>query len=453
MKTKEITKFERYFLFILFFELFAGGGGRFFEIGPVSIRQVLFAGAMILFCIRFILNKQTREEILGYFKKPNTAVFWLSIAMVFWIGVSSLLGILHHHPMGTVVTDAFRVIFVIMIIPFIYYIGDGRFSRKDLLKTLFIAALVVSLITITIGIIGKFMNDEQYYYFYQDINKLFPGDLYFRPSRGAFHKSHFLVLFAVIIGIIKLLEKELTKFQGVVLFLGITSIVLSETRGLYLGFLVGILTYLLTKGVIYFTGDRASLNLSKKSNLIRLLVLFLAIGGTMYFYKNSTISRFSKPDDTTSSYHSSIKKNEEVDDVSLNVRVVLLADSVKIVKESPVNMIVGSGYGTKIGKRTTGIEMSFVDIFVEQGVVGVIIWLAFSLLPLYYYFRSFLLSKKLDNTSIGLLGGSLAMILVTNINPFLNSPIGLGYLLPVIVLSYKLFQDSRDNKKGKMQAE
>ena len=32
MKTKEISKFERYFLYILFFELFAGGGGRLIAI-------------------------------------------------------------------------------------------------------------------------------------------------------------------------------------------------------------------------------------------------------------------------------------------------------------------------------------------------------------------------------------------------------------------------------------
>lgn len=449
MKTKEITKFERYFLFILFFELFAGGGGRFFEIGPVSIRQVLFAGAMIIFVARFILNKSTRDEILSYFKKPTTWVFLLSLLMVTWILISAVIGILNNHPIGNVATDAFRVIFVIMIIPFIYYIGENRFSKKDLIKTLFIAAFAVSLITITIGLVGKFMNDEQYYYFYQDINKVFPGDLYFRPSRGAFYKSHFLVLFTIIIGFIKLLEKELTKFEGLVLILGYISIVLSETRGLYLGFLVGVLAYLLTKAVIYFFGDRASLKLDKKSFISRLIILFLAVGGTLFFYQHSTISRFSEPDTSFKSPHHNFEENQEIDDVSLNVRVVLLADSVKIIKESPKNLIIGSGYGTKIGERTIAIEMSFVDILVEQGLIGAVLWFLYSLLPLYYYFRSFLITKKLDNMSIGLLSGSLAMILVTNINPFINTPIGLSFLLPVIVLSYKLFVESKKIIKTK----
>ena len=68
MKTKEISKFERYFLYILFFELFAGGGGRLIAIGPLSIRQILFVGVMAVFLVRFILNADTETrsgDILG----------------------------------------------------------------------------------------------------------------------------------------------------------------------------------------------------------------------------------------------------------------------------------------------------------------------------------------------------------------------------------------------------
>ncbi len=443
MKTKEITKFEKYFLFVLFFELFAGGGGRFIEIGPLSIRQVLFIGILLIFGCRFILNKDSRKELLSYFIKPNTAIFWLSIAMVVWIGASALLGIMNHHGLGMIVTDSLRVIFVILIIPFIYYIDEKRFSVKNLVTVLFWATLVVSLITITITLIGKFMTDSQFYYFYKDVNALFPGDLYFRPSRGVFYKSHFLVLFTLIIGTIKLMEKQLTKFQGLVMVLGTVSVILSETRGLYLGYLVGLLTYVLTKIVIYFWGNRQSLALSKKNNVRRLIILVVAIMGTFYFYTNSTISRFSEPGGASQSEY---QEEQPVEDVSMNVRLVLFQDSIRIIKASKVGAIVGNGYGTKIGDRITGIEMSFVDIYVEQGLIGTLIWLLYALLPLYYFFRSFMIRKKLDNINIGLLGCTLAMILVTNINPFLNGPIGLGFLLPVIVLSYKLFRDSKDNK-------
>lgn len=447
MAQKQITKFERYFLFVLFFELFAGGGGRLIEFGPISIRQVLFLGVLVMFTIRFIVNKRTREEILGYFIHPNTAIFWTSIAMVVWIAFSAINGYVNGHSLGVIFADVIRVCYVILIIPFIYYIGENRFTIKNLLQTLFFAALIISIVTILIGLIGKFMSDSQFFYFYKDINKIFTGDLYFRPSRGVFHKSHFLVLFTVIIGVIKLLENELSVPAGVVSLICFISIVFSETRGLYLGILVALITYLLVKAVCFFWGDKKSLNLTRNNVIKRVILILLLVLVTAHFYSNSTISRFSQPGGGPTS-EQKLEDGKLIEDESLNVRFVLLTDSLKIIQKSSKVAILGNGYGTKIGKRSTGIEMTFVDIFVEQGLVGVVVWLAFSLLPLLYIFKSFLITKRVSNIYVGLLACSFSMLLVTNINPFLNSPIGLGFLLPVSVLSYKLFIES---KKGEVK--
>lgn len=449
MEVSKITKFEKFFLYLLFFELFAGGGGRFFAVGPISIRQILFLLLFLIFSIRFITTKSVRNEVLVYFKHPKTMIFGLSVAMLVWIFFSGFIGFLHHHPSGIIVTDILRVIYIVMILPLIYYIDESRFSAKDLVKTLFAAALVISVVTIAIGIIGKFMSDYDFYYFYQDINKVFPSDLYFRPSRGVFHKSHFLILFTLIIASVKFMERNITLFQSLVGVVAAVSIVFSETRGLYLGYVTGLITYILVKTVVYFWGNRQSLALNKKNNLRRIIFLILACFLAVHFYTNSTISRFSdggKQKDAPIS--SNLKTEIELDDVSLNVRVVLLKDSIRILKSSKAALVIGSGYGQKIGERDNTIEMSFVDILVEQGAVGVLIWLLFSLLPLYYYFRAFLIQKQLANIHVALLGCSLAMLVVTNINPFLNSPIGLGFLLPVIVISYKVYRQALLEKKS-----
>ncbi|MGO2907106.1 MAG: O-antigen ligase family protein [Lacticaseibacillus paracasei] len=443
MKKMEISKFERYFLYILFFELFAGGGGHLLAVGPLSIRQILFAGLIIIFAIRFVVSPDTRREIWQYFRHPNTAVFWLSLLMTAWIFVSSFIGIIHGHGAGPVATDFFRVIYVILIIPFIYYVGEHRLSVNDLVRCLFVAAGVVAILTVFISLTGKFIDDATFHHFYEWINGLMPGDLFFRPSRGVFYKSDFLVMFAVIIGLIKLAEKKISLGEGIVLILGSLSIILSETRGLYLGILVGIGTYIAVKVVIYFWGDRYSLNLNRAMNIRRALVLLVTVALCGFFYTNATIARFSKPSPSDIRQEDRLKKqdrNISGDDISLSSRFVLLSDAMDIVKsESAVGVVVGNGYGTTIGNTKIGIEMSFVDILVEQGAMGLVLWLAFALLPLYYFFRSFLLSRQLADIYIGLLGSSLSMILVTNINPFLNSPIGLGFLLPVIVIAYKAF--------------
>lgn len=167
------------------------------------------------------------------------------------------------------------------------------------------------------------------------------------------------------------------------------------------------------------------------------------------FYNNATIARFSKSSGADIREEKKFKWQDSGDanDTSLRSRFVLLTDATKIIKSEPiVGKIVGNGYGTVIGDRKNGIEMSFVDILVEQGVIGLAIWLAFSLLPLYYFFKSFLLSKQLADSYIGLLGSTLSMLVVTNINPFLNSPIGLGFLLPVIVIAYKQFIATKESR-------
>lgn len=436
LRKQQITKWERWLLFLLFFELFAGGGGRIFSIGSISIRQILFGAILLVFLTRLLLNAQTRKEILQYFTKHNTAVFWVSLLMLFWIIFSSIWGIVQHHGLRMVLTDSFRVIFIVMIIPLIYYVGENRFSKSDFLKVLYFAALFVSLLTIFISVTGKLLNEHQFYYFYKNINSIFPGDLFFRPSRGVFYKSLFLVLFALIAFSVEYMSGKLTKFHAVTMGLSSLAIIFSETRGLYLGFLVGLLTFLLVKAVIHFWGKPLS-KITSKQPWFNILFLIIAISGTLYFYENSTIARFSEPDTTLPSENHASPDQKPVNDESVNVRFVLLNDSVKLINKSPLALLVGNGYGTKIGKRTGGIEMTFVDIMVEQGIFGVALWLALSLLPLFYYFRAFLRQGDLPSDDIALLGCSLAMILMTNINPFLNSPIGLGFLLPVVVLAFK----------------
>ncbi|WP_203633374.1 hypothetical protein [Lacticaseibacillus suibinensis] len=449
MQNSRFSKFERWYLYLLFFELFAGGGGRLITFGPLSIRQLLFGGLLVIYLVRLCLDAQARNELAQLFKRPGEPIFWVIAALTGWIFVSGLIGLVNGHAAGLVVTDVLRVIYVLIAFPFFYYIRPARFTMKDFLQVVIWSSFVVGLLTVGISLTAKALPGAEFMKFYDLMNRLLPGDLFFRPSGGVFYKSMFVSMFMLVIGSIAVLDRKATWFVGMVTMLSAVSIVLSESRGLILGYVLGLVVYLLVRLVVYLWGNRQSIATSRKMRVFQVIFLITAFGLSFYFYKNSTIARFGGdlPGERVSVAQDSGSKHE---DTSMSSRFILMSDSIKLVRSSAARTVVGHGYGTTIGTRKTGIEMSFIDILVEQGAIGFLLWLAIGLLPLYYYFRSFRRTGELTTVHIGLLASTIAMLLVTNINPFLNSPIGLGFLLAVIMIAYELFDGKQAASRGNM---
>ena len=101
----------------------------------------------------------------------------------------------------------------------------------------------------------------------------------------------------------------------------------------------------------------------------------------------------------------------------------------------PDYFIFGKGYGSEIAGRVTGIETSFLDILVEQGVIGLAIWLFLCLLVFYYYLYGYKRGVNIITEDVSLLGTFVGVLLLTNINPFINNPIGIVFFLVVLILS------------------
>ncbi len=441
-----MNRLEKWLLTILFFELFAGGGGRQIEFGPISIRQLLFILLLVSYGSRLISNRETRVELKELLINKNLVAI-LSISLLIWIGVSTLIGIINGHQLGEVIKDSLRVSYIILIFPFWTYIRTDRFPIEKVISVLKIATLAVSIGTIIIGLCGKYFFVNDFKYFYQFINELLPADLFFRPSRGVFYKSHFIVLFGLILSSNNFISNRVKKIDMAILILASVSIIYSETRGLYIGYLLALLAILLTNGFIYYFAKAKGRKVSKKNKKLIVPVIFYLCAFTIVptLYNSSTQSRFNDSIDQSNIFESNKKTtsktgggSKQVNDVSVNMRVYLFEESAKIIKKSSTNAIIGNGYGSVIGSRTDGIEMTFLDILVEQGIIGVLLWLGFSLLPAFYYLAYIFRHSDLDSTSVALLACVLTMIVITNINPFLNSPIGLGFLLPVIISAKRL---------------
>lgn len=434
-----MNRFEKLLISIFFIELAIGGGGRLIELGPLSIRQILFVLLLGTFFVRIIKTKSIfNSEVNTFLGKDLTTIS--VYLLIIWIIISGALGVVYHHPIGTVAMDVFRVSFIGLYFPLAYYISNKRYKKEWVIEIIKWSAFVGAIFTLGIDITGKFILNNNFGDFYVWINNLVQDDLFFRPSRGVFYKSHLFILFGLIISFHQILNKKMNFINIANVILCTVSIIWSETRGLLIAFLGATFfiacldSYIFVRPIVgMFNKIKKSFKRPNVQKIIACLAVFILVP---MLYTQMTQARFPAEQQTSSHKVTNNKKTAKPDaDESVATRVYLLSESKKILTSSPKAMVVGSGYGTQIGNRLTGIEMSFLDIWVEQGIIGVILWLLISLMVFFNFNKSYQISKKINSNDIAIMACTIALLLLTNINPFINNPIGISFLLFALVVS------------------
>jgi hypothetical protein len=436
-----MNKFEKILLSVFFIELFVGGGGRLIDFHVLSIRQLLFLLLLATHLYRIVKEKAIFNKDINTYIRFNPVTIGV-YCLIAWFVVSGIIGILHGHPKGQVATNFFRVSYFVLYFPLAYYIAKDRFSLKRIITILKYSALVVAIFTIVVSILGKtIFSGDNFYPFYQFMNRIMNDDLYFRPSNSVFYKSHFYVLVGLVLCLNDLLTKNFKKVDIFTVVLGTISIIWSETRGLLLAFLLSVLMIIildafhLSNPVKGFANKVKMLFQSKQflKKFIILLVIMLAVP---VLYQNMTLERFGNMNATHVQKKGMKQTTNAVNDVSVNNRLKFIVDSKRILS-NPSNLIIGAGYATTIAGRTTGIEMSFLQILVEQGIIGFATWLFLFYIFYHNYFVAFKKGYKFTTLDISFMAVFMGILLLTNINPFINNPIGIGFFLVLLVSSQK----------------
>lgn len=434
-----MNKFERIWLTIFFIELFVGGGGRLIDFGFISIRQILFIGLLLIYVYRIIKEKAIFNKEVNMFFRFNPVSIGVYL-LIGWFVVSSLVGILHHNPKGVIVTDFLRVFFFIVYFPLAYYISKSRFSLGSIIKILKYSALVVALFTIIVALVGKTVfAGENFIDFYNFMNSWTHGDLFFRPSNAVFYKSDFFVLIGLIISLNDLLDKKFTKIDIALIVLGSISIIWSETRGFLFAFMLSVLMILIVDIKVVtdpIKGAAAKFRalIKSKQFIKKFIILLVIIVAVPNLYNYMTLSRFKTVNVENKAHNGHKKTVQTVNDESVNNRVKFIMASKDILKH-PTNLVVGAGYGTSIGGRINGIEMSFLEILDEQGIIGLAAWCFLFLIVYVNYYVAYKKGQKLSTLEVALMSAFMGVLLLTNINPFINNPIGIIFLLVLLVVS------------------
>ncbi|WML41209.1 hypothetical protein RCG19_06015 [Neobacillus sp. OS1-2] len=440
-----MNKFEKGLLTIFFIEVFVGGGGRLIDFGVISIRQVLFLLLLAVFLYRILKEKAIFNKEVNTFFRFNPVTIGV-YALIGWFVFSSIVGFLNGHPLGAIITDFFRVSYFVLYFPLAYYISKERFSIGRIITILKYSAVVVAIFTIVVSLLGKTIFAADFKPYYDFMNWLMNDDLFFRPSKSVFYKSHFFVLVGLIIALNDLLNRDYSKLNFTLVIIGSISVLWSETRGFLLAFMLSVfLIIILDVKVIVDPIKGLSRKIKKliqSPQFIRKFAISLLILlAVPFLYKYMTLERFevavvdeAPSNHTVSSSKKGSQVKTEVNDVSVNARMEFITASKELLVH-PTNLIVGTGYGTEIAGRITGIEMSFLDILLEQGLIGFATW-AFLFLMIYYnYYIAYKKGQKLTSLDVSLLAVFMGILLLTNINPFINNPIGISFFLILLVAS------------------
>ncbi len=428
-----MNNFEKILLTVFFVELFVGGGGRLIDFGFLSIRQVLFIGLMLTFLYRIISQKAYRNLEVNTFFHLNSVSVGIYL-LIGWFAISSIIGYVNGNALSDIVTDFLRVSFFAAFFPLAYYISENRFSKQRIITILKYSAFAVALFTVLIALLGKTVFSDDFQPYKMFLLSLMGDDLLFRPSYSVFYKSHFYVFVGLVLSLNAVLTKKFSMVDVLNLILCPISIFWSETRGFLFALMVSVLMIMIIDIIIMSTPVKGVFEKIKaifqNAQLVKKSIILLIITVSVPFlYQYMTLERFEK---------SSVAAGaDEINDTSASVRVDYLLYSKDLLLDNPQYLVWGKGYGTEIAGRVTGIETSFLDILVEQGGIGLALWLFLCLLVYSNYYFSFRRGGSLPTSDISLLGIFMGVLLLTNINPFINNPIGIIFFLIVLVLSLR----------------
>lgn len=421
-------------LYIAFAELFVGGHGHLLhaeiaDLPTISLRMTIFASVLLAWFGQVILK---RKKIVW---KQRRDLPWVFLALV--VFVAAVQGLLFQSA-GQAFDDANGYLFILYLLPVISLKWSGLMKR-ELLQTIGASATWMAGFTLLLSYLfthlpGKLL--AHLYTFVRDarlaevtLQVLESGEYFYR----IFMQSQFFLLIGIFLALAFLWAKKKRIHTSEYLLLAVlgAGAWLSLSRSFLIGFAAGIL--LLT----FFAWKTKHTWRQWFGRGVTLAAALFA--GVLIAAFTVIVPLPERPDLSDASfYQTSAETGREA---GVSSRWALLDPMMDAIYERPV---LGAGFGTEVtyttddpriieatgGEYTTyRFEWGYQDIWLKMGLLGLI---AFLIL-----FASYWMALKSSGRSqlwlaFGFAAGMVFLFAAHIFSPYLNHPIGIGYLLFMI---------------------
>jgi len=443
----------KYGILIILLELFIGSMGYLFswEMGGerLSLRIGLWLIVMAVWIFRevryLIQNKKFDFKFIKSKYWKYYLVFFLAIVFAFFNGV------VRQHGFDNVFLDGNNWLYLLLIFP-VYHSLDTA-GIKQLIQLLVAAAIWLSAKTMIVLFIsshkilwGDGLFFEIVYKWIRDtrIGEITSTEFGFYRI---FFQSHIFVLLAFFLIIMLFVQVE-KNWKNILTHLGLAgllvgTLVVSMSRSIWLGLGVGLLTWLI---IILLRRAKAVQIITS----ISLLILSLAVGVGIIL----AITKFPIPEPLGADALSALTKRTQGGDSALSSRWNLLPPLWGEIGTAPIH---GQGFGATVtyhsndprvletsadGQYTTyAFEWGWLDTWLEFGMIGLAIYLF-----LYVYLIHQAIKEKIYQQGImvpALIIGLVSLATVNIFTPYLNHPLGLGYLILATVIMENYGQPKR----------
>ncbi len=426
-----------------------GASGRWLEIGPLSIRMVLF---ILAFAATLPQVLRRLKEVIRH---PMVRISLIFAVMLI---IAASIGLVRGNKKSFLWADISKFLTLALLPGMLVTIDSGR-KLQRLMNVIFYSAVAVGLVTAGLYLILSFVDEHQIVAINNWINSHHLGGLASMKTgtQRVYMRSQVFLPFAIIYGV-WMAGNAKGKYRLVLeILLGLLAyaLVVTMTRGLWLGLAVGALAVLI-------------LQWKNRWQLLKILgvaVLAFAVltGLTLVCYRGPyfLVEIVNRIDSNLIHYSGSFHETlpPEVGELveENNASAMLLRDRsvafmLQNIRKWP---ILGSGLGTNLDSiRNDGnVEYMYLDMLMKLGAVGFAVFAVCFFLPVAVHLVKLWRHRKMQapwdfdcTHNTFLVVAYLGTAVVSIFNPFLTSPMGITMLFTVI-LGVSLAKESNNEMR------